>query len=159
MLTLDTLKTGDLIVRKKGRFSAHYLVFLFMQNGEHIVAENQNGHGVRYTTLSRALRGKPIKRFERFGGTEAQRKLVIPRIDQMLGHAYDLVVFNCEHFARGIAHGKIESWQVKKTSTIALITGTGLAVYALSKRSAVTGLFGLAAILIGATGNASQRRK
>jgi hypothetical protein len=159
MLTLDTLKTGDLIVRKKGRFSAHYLVFLFMQNGEHIVAENQNGHGVRYNTLSRALRGKPIKRFERFGGTEAQRKQVIPRIERMLGQAYDLVVFNCEHFARWVAHGRIESRQVRKTSNLALAVGTGLAVYALSKRSAVAGLFGVAAILIGGAGRASQRRR
>src|SRR5688572_609041 len=101
-MNLNTLRTGDLIVRQKGPFSTHFLVYIGIQNGVHVVAENQTGVGVRFTTLKEALAGNVIKRFEPFGGTETQRKLVVIKVNEILGKAYDLIVFNCEHFARWI---------------------------------------------------------
>lgn len=151
-MNLNTLKIGDLIVRQKGPFSTHYLVWIGWHNGIQVVAENQSGIGVRYVSLQEALAGNPIKRFEPFGGTEYQRHLVVGKINSMLGKKYDLVVFNCEHFARWISTGKIESKQVKIASNIFLIAG-GLM---LTNKNTAIRLFGVTLLLIGSLGHLSQ---
>jgi hypothetical protein len=117
-MNISTLKTGDLIVRQKGPFSTHFLVYIGWYDGTELVAENQVGAGVRYTSLTEALAGNYVKRLEQFGGTEQQRNLVIPKINSLIGKGYDLVAFNCEHFARWIANGKPESKQVKVASNL-----------------------------------------
>jgi hypothetical protein len=151
-MNLNTIKTGDLIVRQKGPFSTHYIVWIGWQNGVQVVAENHNGDGVRYTSLEEALAGKPIMRFEKFGGTESQRSLVISEINKMVGRSYDLVVFNCEHFARWISTGKIESKQVKIASNIFLVAG-GLM---LASKNSNLRLLGSVLLLIGGAGRLSQ---
>lgn len=153
-MNIFTLKTGDLIVRQKGPFSTHFLVYLGIQNGVAMVAENQIGIGVRITTLAKALAGNAIKRFENFGGTESQRSLVIPRINGMLGHAYDLIAFNCEHFARWIANGKVESKQVKVASTVIIATSLAL----LSSKNTTAQTIGVLGLIAGFIGHASQRQ-
>ncbi len=154
-MSIDTLKIGDLIVRQKGPFSTHYLVYVGRHNGIQMVAENQTGVGVRFISLSTALAGNVIKRFEPFGGLEHERDLVIPKINQLIGQAYNLVVFNCEHFARWIAHGKLESKQVKMVSNIAIISGSAM-LLAKNKTVALTGLF---MILLGIVGHLFQISK
>jgi hypothetical protein len=151
-MNINTIRTGDLIVRQKGPFSTHYIVWIGWQNGVQVVAENHNGDGVRYTSLEEALAGKPIKRFEKFGGTESQRCLVISQINKMVGRSYDLVVFNCEHFARWISTGKIESKQVKIVSNIFLVAG-GLM---LASKNSNLRLLGVVLLLIGGAGRLSQ---
>lgn len=151
-MNLNTIKLGDLIVRQKGPFSTHYMVYIGWQNGIQIVAENQIGIGVRYVSLKEALAGNSIKRFEKFGGSEAQRQSVISRINTMLGKAYDLVVFNCEHFARWAATGKIESKQVKTVSTLFITAGAAL----LAHKSDAVKALGIVGIIAGAIGHASQ---
>ena len=153
-MDINTLKTGDLIVRQKGPFSTHYIVWIGWQNGIQLVAENQRGLGVRYTSLQEALAGNSIKRFEKFGGTEVQRQLVVPKIKNLLGKSYDLMVFNCEHFARWIATGKIESKQVRTASTIAITAGLSLLA---SKNDAVK-VVGVLGIIAGFVGHISQSR-
>jgi hypothetical protein len=125
-MNINTLKTGDLIVREKGPFSTHYVVWIGWRDGIQVVAENHAIHGVRYTSLNEALAGKPIERFENFGGTENQRHLVVSGINKLIGRPYSLIVFNCEHFARWISTGRIESRQVQTASNLAL--GGGVAM-------------------------------
>jgi hypothetical protein len=137
VMNINSLKTGDLIVRKKGPFSTHYIVWIGWRNGQQIVAENQFGHGVRYTTLEEALAGNPIVRFEKFGGTENQRLMVLPRIDAMLGKPYNLISFNCEHFGRMISTGKKESKQINTLFNWMLLVGGAML---LSKSRVVRGL-------------------
>lgn len=144
-MNLSHLKIGDLIVRAKGIFSTHYMVYIGIQNGNILVAENQNGFGVRYVTLNEALKGNAILRFEKFGGTEYERRFVVSKINGMLGRAYDLVAFNCEHFARMISHGKPKSKQVETTSNLAIIAGTGL----ISSKNKTLQSFGMLAIVSG----------
>lgn len=151
-MNLNTLETGDLIVRQKGPLSTHYIVYIGWQNGIQVVAENQIGIGVRYTSLKEALAGNPIKRFEKFGGTEAQRQTVISRINTLLGKAYDLVVFNCEHFARWVATGKIESKQVRTASTMAITAGAAM----LAHKSDAVKVIGGLSIFAGLMGHLSQ---
>src|SRR4051812_12228632 len=112
-MNLNTLRTGDLIVRQKGPTSTHYIVYIGYEHGEQIVAENQTGVGVRYTTLKQALAFNIVKRVEPFKGSETERLRVIPAINKLLGKRYDLINFNCEHFARLVTTGKVESKQVK----------------------------------------------
>lgn len=151
-MTLNTLKIGDLIVRQKGPFSTHYLVYVGIHNGVKMVAENQVGSGVRYATLEEALAGNIIKRFEAFGGKEHERCMVIPRIEQMLGTAYDLVAFNCEHFARFISNGKIESRQVKTVSNLFILAGSAMMLF----KNRFVRAFGLFLIVLGGIGHLSQ---
>lgn len=151
-MSINTLKIGDLIVRQKGPFSTHYLVYAGIHNGIQIVAENQTGIGVRFNALSNALAGNSIIRFEPFGGLEHERHLVIPRIEKLIGQAYNLMVFNCEHFARSIANGKVESRQVKNASSIAIMGGT---VMLLFKNKAMV-FFGIILIILGIIGHLSQ---
>jgi len=152
-MNINNLQIGDLIVRQKGPFSTHYMVYAGVHNGQYLVAENQTGVGVRFFDLNTALAGNSIKRFEKFGGTESQRSLVLPRIHQMLGKKYDLVVFNCEHFARWIANEKIESKQVKVASTAALIGGAAM----LTSKNPVVKTLGVASVLLGVIGHVTQR--
>jgi hypothetical protein len=77
----STLRIGDIIVREKGIFSTHYIIYL----GKNLVAENQINTGVRITSLTNALRGNAIKRIEKFSGTDTQRRFVYPRIKRVLG--------------------------------------------------------------------------
>jgi hypothetical protein len=151
-MNLNTLRTGDLIVRQKGPFSTHYIVWIGWKNGVQVVAENHNGEGVRYTSLEEALAGKPIKRLENFGGTESQRSLVISEINKMLGRSYDLVVFNCEHFARWISTGRTESKQVEITSNIAVFGGAAL----LTSKNKVVQAIGAFSLIAGVIGHLSQ---
>jgi hypothetical protein len=151
-MNINTLRTGDLIVRKKGPLSTHYIVWIGWIDGRQMVAENQFGHGVRYTTLAEALAGSPIVRFEKFGGTENQRRMVIPHVNSMLGKAYDLIFFNCEHFGRMVSKGKKESKQVKTLLNWMLVLG-GLML--LSKSRAVRG-FGAFLLFVGGVGHAFQ---
>lgn len=152
IMNINNLRIGDLIVRQKGPFSTHFLVYVGIHGGVHMVAENQIGFGVRFASLEKALAANSIKRFEKFGGTEAQRHLVIPKIKSLLGKGYDLVVFNCEHFARWIATGKIESEQVKIASNIAIVGG---AVMLASGNPMVKAIGGLG-IVAGVIGHFSQ---
>lgn len=151
-MDINTLKTGDLIVRQKGPFSTHYIVWIGWQNGIQRVAENQSGIGVRYTSLQEALAGNSIERFEPFGGTEAQRQSVISKVNSLLKKPYDLVVFNCEHFARWIANGKKESRQVKTASTVAITAGLSL----LASKSNTVRTVGVLGIIAGVMGHISQ---
>ena len=152
-MNLNTLKMGDLIVREKGPFTTHYIVWIGWQKGVAVVAENHNGHGVRYTSLEQALAGMPIKRFEKFGGSELQRRLVISQINKLLGKSYDLIVFNCEHFARWISTGQFVSNQVKVAFNILLVVG---AIMLTSKDSNVRWI-GLVLLAIGGLVRFSQR--
>jgi len=61
-MNISNLKIGDLIVRQKGPFSTHFMVYVGIQNGIPMVAENQNDVGVRFNSLKNALAGNVIKR-------------------------------------------------------------------------------------------------
>jgi hypothetical protein len=149
-MSIYNLKIGDLIVRQKGPFSTHFMVYVGIQNGIPMVAENQNDVGVRFNSLKNALAGNDIKRFEKFGGTEAQRSLVIPRIKNLIGKSYDLIIFNCEHFARYIASGNAESKQVDNIAKIAIGSGSLLLLASSNNAFKTIGAF---LLLIGLLNN------
>ena len=119
------LKIGDRVVREKGIFSKHHGIYAGFHNGRALVAENQSGRGVQYISLSEFLLGNAnnLTRIERFKGSEFERQNIIPRINALIGKPYDLVNFNCEHFAELIQTGNIQSRQVRNA--------VGVTVFAL----------------------------
>jgi len=111
---LNNLKVGDRLIRNKGVFSTHHGIYAGIHNGVPLVAENQQGVGVHYVALSGFLRNdaRNLIRIEPFKGNEIQRLNVIPRINQLVGSDYDLINFNCEHFAELIQNGRSTSRQL-----------------------------------------------
>jgi hypothetical protein len=87
--------------------------------------------GVQYITLEefllRTRQGKIwIQKFE---GTETDRGNIIPQIDALIGTAYNLVNFNCEHFANLIQKKVSISQQVAAAVAGAVIIGIGLLAF------------------------------
>jgi hypothetical protein len=95
----NKIRIGDRLVRNKGVLSKHHGIYVGVQQGTPIVAENQVDRGVSYTSLASFLLWdiRNLSRIDRFSGSEYDRIQVIPRINQLLGTKYDLVNFNCEH--------------------------------------------------------------
>lgn len=154
---IHSIRVGDMIVRSKGVFSTHYMVYLGVQSGEHMVAENQLGFGVRIISLSEATKNNTINRIEPFKGSEYERGFVWQRVNQLLGQAYDLIAFNCEHFARFVAEGKVESKQVETASNIALAGGFSLLTIGAAKNNKDLLWLGGLMALAGAIGHFAQR--
>ncbi len=117
---------GDRLVRRKGILE-HHGIYIGYYNGQHIVAENNPPHGVRYVTYEGFLDGNNLVRVNRFTGTELQRKQIIPFIESKIGTQYNLMNYNCEHFASEIQNGKPASEQVQQVALI----GIGIVVLAV----------------------------
>ncbi|MDD5569641.1 MAG: lecithin retinol acyltransferase family protein [Bacteroidales bacterium] len=123
------LKLGDRLIRQKGILSKHHGIYVGIHNGIPLVAENQSGQGVQYVSLFQFLLGNSsnLIRIEKFKGTEEVRRQIIPRINKLKGTQYDLINFNCEHFAELIQTGRPSSKQVDNVLFgLGLITFIGL---------------------------------
>jgi hypothetical protein len=133
-----SLQCGDRLVRGKGIFSKHHGIYVGYLNGIPTVAENQNGKGVQYVSLAEFLGSTNIERIQRFAGTEEARRNIIPRINNLLGTEYDLINFNCEHFAEWVQTGKSKSKQMNVVWTVLIIlfviTGIGAVAAIASNR-------------------------
>ena len=109
---LHNLKVGDRLVRNKLVFSKHHGIYVGFHNGQHLFAENNLPNGVQYVTFEQFLDGQRLERVEPFKGSEFQRNQIIPFINSKVGTNYDLLKYNCEHFANEIQTGKSHSKQV-----------------------------------------------
>lgn len=120
------LQTGDRLIRKKGPLSRHHGIYILSDNGP-IVAENQAGKGVQYVTLATFLHeGRDNEIYiQRFVGTEDARQTVIPRVNELLGTPYNLLTFNCEHFAELVQNGVAVSRQVGAAAFGVILIGVG----------------------------------
>jgi hypothetical protein len=115
------LKIGDKLSRRKDAFFKHYGIYVGFHNGQHLVAENNAPRGVRYVTYAQFLNGNVLESIERFKGNKYQRNQVIPFINSKLGTNYDLLTYNCEHFANEVQTGKTQSQQVQTAVGIGII--------------------------------------
>jgi len=159
-MDLGLLNMGDIIVRQKGFITTHYMVYVGTQSGIQMVAENQRGVGVQIVSLQKALANNLIKRIEKFSGTESDRHTVLPRIKKLLGKPYDLIRFNCEHFARWISNGKMTSKQVETVSLIALLGGIGFSMASLTaKKNGVFIILAIVLFLISISVHLLQKKK
>lgn len=91
--------------------------------------ENYIGKGVRVIDESHLFRdGFIATRIEPFMGINFQRIEAVKRAISLIGKQYDLINFNCEHYANTVQHKKSYSNQVVNTiglSVLALIVRIG----------------------------------
>lgn len=108
----NDLQIGDRLVCGKGIFTKHHGIYAGTHNGIAWVAECQLNIGVRYIQLSEYLKWNAanLHRIERFSGNRSQ---IISRINSVIGTPYNLLQFNCEHFAEYIQTGIVRSKQVE----------------------------------------------
>lgn len=110
---LSNLRIGDRLIRQKGLFY-HHGIYVGNRNGVNCIAENQRRKGVQFISYDDFMResiGGQV-RYQQYRGTEAARSQVLPRIEALVGLNYNLLFFNCEHFAEFVQTGKAVSRQV-----------------------------------------------
>jgi hypothetical protein len=132
----NDLRTGDRLITEKGPLSRHHAIFVQVPGSVPLVAENQAGKGAQYLTLEELLlrTGTGKIWIQKFVGTETARDYVVPRIDALIGTPYNLVNFNCEHFANLIQTGAAVSKQVAAAVLGALVISIGLLAFGGNRR-------------------------
>jgi len=95
--------------------SKHHSVYLGTDHqGIEWIAENYKFNGVRLLKANDYFKSIiSIKRIERFKGSPTQRRNAVQRALDLVGQPYDLINFNCEHFAEYVQYGKRKSHQVE----------------------------------------------
>lgn len=113
---LDTLQPADRLVLPKSNASIvqHHVIYYGKDGvGNRLYLENAIGKGVQLVSETHVFRdGKAITRVERFLGNQYQRNAAIQRATQLIGKQYNLLKFNCEHYANTVQHRKNHSKQV-----------------------------------------------
>lgn len=96
-------------------FSKHHAIYLGINSlGIELVAENHKVKGVQIITASEYFSSvKRIDRIEKFDGNYIDRKAAVQRALELAGKRYDLINYNCEHFANEVLTGKAKSKQVE----------------------------------------------
>lgn len=123
---LETLQPADrLVIPKSGlRLVQHHAIYLGKDNnGNRVYTENAIGKGVQIVGEASLFRGGyELTRVERFTGNQHQRNAAVQFAMQLQGKQYDLLNFNCEHYANTVQHRKSYSKQVS--------VGLGLGLFA-----------------------------
>jgi uncharacterized protein YycO len=111
------LQSADRVVETITQFgmSKHHVIYLYTDaSGIEWMAENVKGHGVKLMTAQQHFgNAKAVCRIEKFVGTLDERRAAVQRALQQVGRPYDLIKFNCEHFAEQVQTGKPRSRQVE----------------------------------------------
>lgn len=121
------LKAADRIVVPKSvlRMVQQHAIYLGKDEyGTDWIAENKIGKGVQVVKMSDFFSDViEITRVEPFNGNEQQRKEAVRNALALKGTNYDLLQFNCEHYANVIQHKVSISNQTK--------TAIGIGVFLL----------------------------
>jgi len=94
--------------------SKHHAIYLGADNaGTEWIAENYKFRDVRLVTAAAYFaRLQPFK-VKKFAGSPTERKQAVQRALQEIGKPYDLINYNCEHFAEYVQHGRAASRQIE----------------------------------------------
>ncbi len=113
----------------------HHGIYVGIHNGVPLVAECQVSTGVRYVRLAEFLKNNVghLVEVKSFAGTALAQQQIIPRINALLGTQYDLIKFNCEHFAEYIQTGKAQSKQVNFVFGCLAVAAAAVALSEISK--------------------------
>lgn len=91
----------------------HHAIYLGVDaNGTEWIAENQRFHGVTLVSADAYFQKEKQIWVEPFAGSYKQREVAVKRALEALGKPYDLVSYNCEHYASYVQTGTAESKQV-----------------------------------------------
>jgi len=112
------LKPGDRIKEPifKTGISKHHSIYLGVdQNGHEWISENKRNEGVRLIKACEYFKYGKSYTIIPFKGTYMQRTAAVKRALAVLGKPYDLILYNCEHYANYVQLGKPVSQQVLNT--------------------------------------------
>lgn len=130
---LNTLKPGDRIVLPKSNLGLvqHHAIYIGKDwQGNRLYLENAIGQGVREVSEAYLFRdGYQVTRIEPFQGNLNQRNIAVKAARAMIGKEYDLINFNCEHYANTVQHNESYSSQVGNgimLGLLVLLLGAGL---------------------------------
>jgi len=116
-IQINHLKPADRIIVPKSVLGIidHHAVYLGKNYaGQDLIAENVFGQSVRIITADEfSIHNPIINRIETFKGTGLERKEAVEHALRLIGRPYDLINFNCEHFANEVQHKISFSPQVK----------------------------------------------
>ena len=130
----NKLNIGDRLIRTKGGIlSKHHVIYAGFWENQHLIAENQNGFGVRYITLNEFLNEGKVTDIEYYNYNENSQIEIINRVNTKIKNntKYHLTKYNCEHFVNEILTGVAESKQIK--IGIAVAIGVLVGIYAFKK--------------------------
>lgn len=132
---LQTLQPADRLVIPKSSLNIvqHHAIYLGKDsNSNRIYIENAIGKGVQRVSEAYLFRGGyKLTRVERFQGSQQQRNIAVQFAVQQIGKPYDLLNFNCEHYANIVQHRKNYSNQVGvgvRLSLFVLALAVGLSI-------------------------------
>lgn len=130
---LKNLQPGDRLVLPKSNlgFVQHHAIYIGNDvYGKRQYIENYLGKGVQIVSEKHLFRdGYYLTRIEPFTGDDFQRRLAVNRAIALIGTRYDLVNFNCEHYANAVQYNKPFSNQVGNgilATLLLTIIGLGL---------------------------------
>jgi hypothetical protein len=137
---IHNLQPADVIITPKSNIGLvqHFVVFECLDyNGVDWYLENKQGYGVRRIDGATFERENRIVSIRCFSGNENQRNAAISRAQSLIGRDYNLLNFNCEHYAIFVHTGTPISEQVasvgKAVGAIALLVGIGAILNAAFK--------------------------
>ena len=116
-----TVWVGDRLIRTKGGiFSKHHAIYYGKDyNGVDLVAENQNGHGVRIITLQQFLNAGELLDVKNYYFPLEKQQSIIQKVDKKVGTSYNLWSYNCEHFVNDVLFENPISYQIENIKKIA----------------------------------------
>lgn len=130
-IDFNRLQIGDRLIRTKGGiFTKHHVIYAGFWNNQHIIAENQNGFGVRYYLLNTFLKEGYLENIEYYNFSENSQTTIIDRINKKIGAEYSLAKYNCEHFVNETLNGIAKSKQIE--TAVAVGIGVSLSLLALA---------------------------
>ncbi len=113
---LGLLPADRIVVPKSGlRIIQHHAIYLGQNHqGQHLIAENKIGFGVRLVTANDFFKDViEVTRIERFNGNNYQRRILVQKALDKMGQPYHLIDYNCQHFANEIQYNLKKSDQVE----------------------------------------------
>ena len=127
------LESADVLLAPKSNLNIvkHMIVFLWIDAfGQDHYLENHPQFGVRHLTGQDVENLYKIIAIRKFSGTQKERQFAIQRAVSQEGKKYDLIKFNCEHFANYVQANTIFSQQSNNAVGFAVL---GLAAVVLSR--------------------------
>jgi hypothetical protein len=134
-----SLETGDELISGKGTDASikhHAVVIRYPNNPMPFVVDNDAETGVKQHSIIDYIKENNILYINRLFACPAHKGRILKRLKAVIGGAYHLFKFNCEHFANYLRFGKPESKQLRNFILgSVLVVSIFALVYALAHKS------------------------
>ena len=127
------LRPGDRLISPlfATGLTKHHAIYLGMDTtGIEWVAENHKLLGVRAVKATAYFASAPSFIIRPFSGSYAEMIVAVQRALAEVGKPYDLINYNCEHYAEYVQNGLVFSQQVENVKALACIALGTIAVFA-----------------------------